>query len=140
MPDIDQAELDHLNQRAEAGDTAAAALEKSQTDLAGLQGAGERADAATAALLDQTRNANPTIPPALITGDDPEAITASVQVAQATVAQVQELNPPEDKTKPPPRGNAGTPPRGQDQPPEGARGIARISHALSHPGPGNTEV
>ncbi len=100
--------------------------------------ANTRADAANAALLEQTRTANPAIPPDLITGATAEEIAASVTAGQATVDQVIAANTPDAKTRPPGDG-AGAPPRGDRVPPSNLRGISRIADALSHPGPGMTE-
>ncbi len=88
------------------------------------------------ALLQATRTANPAIPADLITGSTPAEITASVTAGQATVEQVLEAN--KTTTQP---GGGGAPPRptGPEQPPEGLSAVARMSWALSHPGPGSTE-
>ena len=134
---MDDTELADLQARAAAGDSAAAALEKAQETIGQLQPAAARADAATAALLDTTRAANPTIPAELIAGDTPEAITASLATATATVAKVRELNPAPTASTVPGTG-AGAPPR-TNEPPAGLRGVTRITYALNHPGPGNTE-
>jgi hypothetical protein len=134
MPDIPDAELTNLRAQAEAGQSAAAALDVSQQNLA----------ATATALLETTRTANPTIPPDLIAGDTPAAIAASVTSAQATVAQVLAANtsstpapgaappasPPVAAAAPAPV-PAGAPPRSDpNEPPAGVTGVARIQHAL----------
>lgn len=83
------------------------------------------AAAATSALIDAQRLANPTIPPHLIAGSTPAEVTASVEAGKKTVADVLEAN----KTTSAPGGNAGAPPRTNDAP-EGARGVRLIAHAL----------
>jgi hypothetical protein len=138
MPEINQEELTRLTAAAAAGETAAAALEVSAARVGELEGAGQRAQDATAALLQTTREANPNIPGDLINGEDPATIAASVEGARAIVARVSELNPtaPAGGERPP--GGAGSPPRTAEVP-AGLRGLNRIAYALSNPGPGNTE-
>ena len=127
MAEITDQELATLHTQIEAGETAAAALEKSQEDLAT---ADTLASATRAALLTTTRSANPTIPEHLIDGDTPEAIEASVAQAKTTVEQVLEANKPDDKPKP--RTTGAAPPRGDAQPPDNLRGVSKISWGLTH--------
>ncbi len=131
-PTLTEDQIAALRTRADAGDTAAAALEKQGEALAAAQ---ETATTASVALLEQTRTANPTIPPALISGDTPSAIAESLTSAHATVAAVIDANKTEEGPKVP----AGAPARKPaNEPPEGVRGIALIAHALNNPGPGST--
>lgn len=125
--EITDEQLTELRSQAEAGQSAAASLEQAQTDLAA---SGETNTATLTALTNATRQANPTIPPDLISGDTPAAVAASVSQAQATVKQVLEANPPPDQKTPGVTG--GAPPRGPAEPPENTRGIARIAWAITN--------
>lgn len=89
-----------------------------------------RAEASTAALIDSTRAANPTIPPDLITGTTAEEVAASVTAGQATVEAVIAANPPDALTRPP--GDGGAAPPRTLEPPADMRGSARIAWALKN--------
>lgn len=128
MPEITDEELEQLRKRAEAGDSAAAALEKSQQDL---EAANQTAAATRTALLDTVRKANPTIPAELIDGDTPEAITASVDRAQELVKTIVDTNKPAEPAPRPAGANAAAPTRTPAAPPEGLRGADRIRHGLN---------
>jgi hypothetical protein len=135
VPELTDQELADLQARAEAGNSAAAALEERTT---ALDAATQATAAATTALLDTTRAANPAIPADLIAGDNPADIAASVERGRALVEQVRAANP---VTGTPTNIPTGSPPRTPtNDPPPGVKGIARIAHALTHPGPGSTEV
>jgi len=129
MPDITDEELTNLRAQAEAGQSAAAALEQSQTTLA----------AANEALIAASRAANPTIPPALIAGATPEEITTSIEAGRATVQAVLDANPPAHPASSAPPGSAppavpaGAPPRANtNEVPEGLRGADRIALGIEH--------
>jgi hypothetical protein len=135
MPDITDEQLAALQARAEAGDSAAAALEETQ----------QRLQAATEATLEQARAANPTIPAVLITGATADEIAASILTAQTIVTEAVTLNPPTPSTpdaavtSPPsapaapvvPTNQATSPPRAPAPPPEGTRGFDRISAGIA---------
>lgn len=74
-------EVDELAQWRERAEAAESALAEWRARFA----------EAVAAVRDAHRAANPTIPPALIDGDTPEAIAASVEKARAIADQVLEL-------------------------------------------------
>ena len=138
MAEIPDADLAALQARAAAGDTAAAALEAAQTRLAAATAQAAAGAGAVEALLATTRQANPTVPPDLISGATPEEITASATRAQATVKAVLEANqaaagaaataPGAAATAP--AAGAGAPTRSPAQIPEGLRGAARIRFGL----------
>jgi hypothetical protein len=123
MPELTDQELADLTARAEAGQSAAAALEQSQQDL---EAARTATAAATTALRDQARAANPTLPAELIDGDTPEAIAASLDRARTIAQQVIEATRAATPTTP-----AASPPRTPETPPEGTRGIDRIRFELN---------
>lgn len=125
MPDMSQEDIDALNARATAGDTAATELAESQTALSAAQAA---TATAIASQLESTRQAHPEIPSDLIVGDSAEAIAQSVEAGAAIVEQVRAANPPPKII--PPSTNAGTPPRDEDKPPDGVRGARRITYGL----------
>jgi hypothetical protein len=126
MPEIEQAELDRLIAAGEAGATAAAALDA----------ATQREAAATGALADTLRAANPDLPPEAIAGTSAAELTASVTsaraIATAAVAAHTAANPPATTPViPATAGQASAPARTEPKPAEGLRGAERIRAALN---------
>ena len=132
MPDttIDDNELATLRAAAEAGTSAAAALEQSQRDLEAARAQG------VTAVTDALRSANPDLPADAIAGATIDEVNASAAraraIAQHVLAAAAAATPPGGATTPPPAtaGQASAPPRttGIDA---GLRGTERIRAALN---------
>ena|SRR3972149_4615777 len=133
MADVGEEELAELRSRAERGDAAAAELESTR-------------QAAAADLRAALLEANPDLPPELVSGATSAELRTSIESARLVVQGVRERAFEEltalAAAKPQPMGFR---PAGQrsdrapEEPPEKTRGVARIAWALTHPGPGRTE-
>lgn len=145
MPELTDQELTALTARAEAGDSAAAALEERGTalDIAhnDLNLAIDAENTSNAALLHVTRAAHPDIPADLITGGNAADIAASVDRGQVIADQARASAADNDGQPPKTTVPAGSPPRTKTtDAPDRVRGTSRIAYALTHPGPGSTEA
>jgi hypothetical protein len=134
VTEVDDTELADLRAKADAGDSAAAALDETQKLLAT---ATEANVAATTEFLAQARAANADIPPDAIAGDTIAAVKASATVARQVADAVKASSAnatPDPSTTPPPTtipSQAAAPARDNDAVPEGTRGAARIAVGLA---------
>jgi len=132
-------------------------MEPTEDEVASLRSRAERADAVSAELealrvssaadlRSALLEANPDLPPELVSGATAAELRSSIESARLVVQGVRErafgdltalaaakpqpmgFRPPGQRTE-----------REPEEPPEKTRGVARIAWALRHPGPGRTE-
>jgi len=125
MPDISDEQLAALQAKADAGDSAAAALEKATADIETTRSEG------VTALIEAQRAAHPDLPPDAIAGATIAEVNAAVTRATSIAEHVKANTPP--PTQPNPAATAGqasAPVRGPAPAPEGLRALTRIRHGL----------
>ena len=138
MAEIEDTQLANLRAQAEAGASAAAALEQATANIETERAAG------VAALTDALRAAHADLPPDAISGATLAEVNASLTHARSIADHVRAAAAAAGATNATAAsaasaGQASAPARTIAQAPDNVRGLRRIAFALNNPGRGSTE-